>query len=178
LKKGFLAGLWVVFGHFIVELTLILVIFAGLEWFIGSSTAVFLITIWGGFMMVTMGCRILSTSNSLKDIGEYKVKSKGYGSILNGILTSISNPFFFIWWITVGWAFIINGLELAGILGVLGFLLGHWASDISWFSTVSFFKSRGSQIMTENHFKIIMNVSGIFLMILGIYFILNATRIV
>ena len=53
--------------------------------------------------MVIMGCRILSTSNSLKDIGEDKVKSKGYGSILNGVLTSISNLFFFIWWVTVGW---------------------------------------------------------------------------
>ena len=49
---------------------------------------------------------------------------------LNGILTSVSNPFFFIWWATIGWAFIFKGLELAGIFGVLGFLVGHWASDL------------------------------------------------
>ena len=178
LKKGFLTGPLVVLGHFIGELTIILIIFAGLGWFIGSSTAVFLIGTLGGFVMVIMGYRILSTSDSLKDMEADKVNSKGYGSVLNGVLTSILNPFFFIWWITVGWAFMFKGLELAGILGVLGFLLGHWASDISWFSTVSFFSSRGSQMMTENQFKIIMNISGIFLMILGIYFLLNATRLI
>ena len=68
-----------------------------------------------------------------------------------------------------------KGLELAEILGVLRLLLGHWASDISWFSAVSFFSSQGSQKITENHFKIVKNVSGIFLMILRIFYILNAT---
>ncbi len=71
-----------------------------------------------------------------------------------------------------------KGLELAGIFGVLGFLIGQWAIDLSWFSVVSFFTSRGSQVMTEKHYKIMMNASGIFLMILGIYFLLNAQKIV
>lgn len=178
LKKGFVAGPLVVLGHFIAELTLILIIFAGLGWFIGSSTAVFVIGTLGGFMMVMLGYRILGSSNSLKDVKEDNVISKGYGSVLSGVLTSISNPFFFIWWATIGWAFMFKGLELAGIFGVLGFLIGHGAIDLSWFSVVSFFTSRGSQVMTEKHYKIMMNASGIFLMILGIYFLLNAQKIV
>ncbi len=178
LKKGFLAGPLVVLGHFMAELTLIIIIFAGLGWFIGSSTAVFVIGTLGGLMMVILGYRILGSSNSLKELKSNKVSSKGYGSVLSGILTSISNPFFFIWWATIGWAFMFKGLELAGIFGVLGFLVGHWASDISWFSMVSFFTSRGSKIMTDKHYKIMMNASGIFLMILGIYFLLNAQKLV
>ena len=70
-----------------------------------------------------------------------------------------------------------KGLEIAGIFGVLGFLIGHWASDLSWFSMVSFFTSRGSLVMTENHYKILMKGSGVFLMILGVYFLLNAQKI-
>lgn len=128
--------------------------------------------------MVILGYRILGPSNSLKDIKEDNVISKGYGSVLSGVLTSISNPFLFIWWATIGWAFMFKGLELAGIFGVLGFLIGHWAIDLSWFSVVSFFTSCGSQVMTEKHYKIMMNASGIFLMILGIYFLLNAQKIV
>jgi len=178
LKKGFVAEPLIVLGHFLAELTLILIIFAGLGWLIGSSSAVFVIGTLGGFMMVILGYRILSSSNSLKELKSDKELSKGYGSVLSGILTSIFNPFFFIWWATIGWAFMFKGLELAGIFGVIGFLAGHWASDLSWFSMVSFFTSHGSRIMTNKHYKIMMNASGIFLMILGIYFLLNTQKIV
>ena len=180
LKKGFIAGPLVVIGHFIAELSIIILIFAGLGWFIGSNTAVFVIGTLGGFMMVVMGYRIIGSSNSLKELKEDHEDdkiSKGYGSVISGVLTSFSNPFFFLWWATIGWAFMFKGLEIAGIFGVLGFLIGHWASDLSWFSMVSFFTSRGSLVMTENHYKILMKGSGVFLMILGVYFLLNAQKI-
>ena len=108
LKKGFVAGPLIVLGHFLAELTLILIIFAGLGWLIGSSSAVFVIGTLGGFMMVILGYRILSSSNSLKELKSDKELSKGYGSVLSGILTSIFNPFFFIWWATIGWAFMFK----------------------------------------------------------------------
>ncbi len=178
LKRGFFAGPLIVIGHYIAELALILLIFAGLGWFFGSSTALFLIGTLGGIMMLLMGFRITRSSNSLSELKENSGIKKDYGPILSGFFTSVSNPFFFIWWATIGWAFIIKGMEIAGIFGVLGFMIGHWASDLSWFSGVSFFTSRGSQIMTEKHYKFIMNISGIFLMLLGIYFLLSAQKII
>jgi threonine/homoserine/homoserine lactone efflux protein len=178
LKRGFIAGPLIVIGHYIAELALILLIFAGIGWLFESSTAIFLIGTLGGIMMLLMGFRITRSSNSLNELKENKGIKKDYGPILSGFFTSVSNPFFFIWWATIGWAFIIKGIEIAGIVGVLGFLVGHWASDLSWFSGVSFFTSRGSQIITEKHYKFIMNISGIFLMLLGIYFLLNAQKII
>ncbi len=178
LKKGFIAGPMVVLGHFIAELSLILLIFAGLGFLIGSTTATFIIGTLGGFVMVIMGCRILFSSNSLKEIKEDNGISKGYGPVFSGVLTSVANPFFFIWWATIGWAFMFKGLELAGFFGVLAFIVGHWTSDLGWFSMVSFFTSRGSIVLNEKHYKILMNASGVFLMILGIYFLLNAQKIV
>jgi threonine/homoserine/homoserine lactone efflux protein len=177
IKKGFIAGPMVVLGHFIAELSIIILIFAGLGLFISSSTAVFIIGTLGGFIMLLMGYRIIG-SNHVNEIQMEEDSSNRYGPVLSGILTSLSNPFFFIWWATIGWAFMFKGLELAGIFGVLGFLIGHWASDMSWFSLVSFFTSRGSNIMTEKHYKVLMNLSGVFLMILGVYFILNAQKII
>lgn len=178
LKKGFIAGPLIVLGHFIAELSLILLIFGGLGFLIGSSTSAFIIGTLGGFVMVLMGYRIVYSSNSLKEIKEENEISKRYGPVLSGFLTSVANPFFFIWWATIGWAFIFKGLELAGFFGVLAFIIGHWTSDLGWFSLVSFFTSRGSHVMTEKHYKIMMNASGVFLMILGVYFLLNAQKIV
>ena len=178
LKKGFIAGPLVVLGHFVAEFTLIILIFTGLRWFISSSTAVFIIGTLGGLMMVLMGSKIMGSSTSLSEIRDDNEISKNYGSILNGIITSFSNPFFFIWWATIGWAFMFKGLELAGIIGIFAFLIGHWTADLSWFSIVSFFTSRGTQVMTEKHYKLLMNASGVFLILLGVYFMLNSQKIV
>lgn len=175
LNKGFMAGPLIVFGHYIAEIALILLIVAGLEW-LGSSTAVFFIGTLGGIIMIFMGLRITRSPYTFDKLEEYNGNKKDYGSVLSGFFTSVSNPFFFIWWVTVGWAFIIKGLEIAGIVGVLGFLLGHWASEFSWFSGVSFLTSRKSKIITEKHYKFIMNISGIFLMLLGFYFLLSAQK--
>ncbi|UTB33910.1 MAG: LysE family translocator [Methanobacterium sp. ERen5] len=144
------------------EFCLILLIFAGLGWLIGSGTAIFVIGAIGGSIMVFMGFQMARSSTSIQDLQNSGETSNDYGPILNGILTSISNPYFFIWWATVGWAFMLKGMELAGILGVIGFLVGHWCSDLGWFSTVSFFTTKGSNVMKDKHYKIIMSASGIF----------------
>jgi threonine/homoserine/homoserine lactone efflux protein len=174
LKKGATAGPKIVFGHIITEFLLILLIFAGLGWLIGSDTAIFVIGAIGGLIMVLMGFQMARSSTSLQDLQKSSETSNGYGPIINGILTSVSNPYFFIWWATVGWAFMLKGMELAGILGVTGFLVGHWCSDLGWFGTVSFFTTKGSNLMKDNHYKIIMSVSGIFLMALGVYFVISS----
>ncbi len=177
LKKGFIAGPKVVFGHLIAEFILIILIFAGLGWLFGSDTSIFVIGTMGGFIMVLMGFQISISSKSIKKEEKPDKVKNDHGPFLNGILTSISNPYFYIWWATIGWAFILKGIELAGIFGVIAFLIGHWCSDMGWFSTVSFFTSKGSKIMTDYHYKIIMNLSGLFLILLGIYFVLNAQKL-
>jgi threonine/homoserine/homoserine lactone efflux protein len=92
---------------------------------------------------------------------------------MGGIITSLSNPFFYIWWATIGCTFMFKGLELAGIVGLLGFIIGHWSADLSWFSTISFFSSRGSKVMADRTYKVVMMICGVFLVLLGFYFILS-----
>ncbi|WP_431061892.1 LysE family transporter [Methanobacterium sp.] len=62
---------------------------------------------------------------------------------------------------------------LAGVVGLLGFLIGHWSAVLSWFSTVSFFSSRGSKIMSNTTYKTVIMICGIFLVILGFYFVIS-----
>ncbi|OPY26251.1 MAG: LysE type translocator [Methanobacterium sp. PtaU1.Bin242] len=172
-KKGFIAGPLVVLGHFIAEITLIFIIMAGFSWLIGSTTAAMIIGTLGGIMLIYMGYNNSKSSNKLLNIQKDGL-SQRYGSVFGGIITSISNPYFFIWWATIGMAFMFKGLEIAGIIGLLGFLIGHWSADMSWYSTVSFLTSKGSEIMTDEHYDMIMKICGIFLIILGIYFLITA----
>lgn len=173
-KKGFITGPLIVLGHFITEFLLIIIILAGFSWLVGSTTAAMIIGTLGGFMLIYMG---YSTAKSTVDLEALILNDDGsgkYGSVLKGVLTSASNPYFFIWWATIGLAFLFKGLEIAGLVGLIGFLIGHWSADLGWFSTVSFFSSKGSEIMDKKQYNIIMKVCGIFLIVLGLYFLLNA----
>lgn len=174
LKSGFKAGPFVVVGHVAAEMILAVLILTGFSWLIRSKTAVMFIGTVGGLVLVLMGYQTVMFQNELPTTFEIGDSSKGYESILGGFISSFSNPYFFIWWATIGCAFIIKGLEIAGILGVLAFFVGHWASDFGWYSLVSFLVGRGSLFINQNHYKTLMMVCGILLVILGIYFILSS----
>jgi threonine/homoserine/homoserine lactone efflux protein len=172
-KKGFKAGPLIILGHFITELAIMLAILAGLGWIIGSQTAVFIIGTFGGLVLIFMGYNISKPDKILSDIEKEEYGTQKYGSVMGGIITSLSNPFFYIWWATIGCTFMFKGLELAGIVGLLGFIIGHWSADLSWFSTISFFSSRGSKVMADRTYKVVMMICGVFLVLLGFYFILS-----
>ncbi|MGF7117315.1 LysE family transporter [Methanobacterium oryzae] len=175
-KKGAKAGPLVILGHFITEFLLMMALLAGLGWIIGSSTASVIIGIFGGIILIYMGFGLLKSENKLSNI--QLDKEQKHGSIVAGVITSISNPYFFIWWASVGCAFMYKGLELAGIVGLLGFIIGHWAADFSWYSFISFFSSRGSKIMSDKTYNLVMKICGAFLAILGIYFMLSVMNII
>ncbi len=114
---------------------------------------------------------ISSTDSSNKN-------SSSFRSIINGVLTSLSNPFFFIWWATIGGAFIFKGMAMAGFLGIFAFLLGHWSSDVAWFSTVSFFSSRSSVLMQPDNYRTIMRICGVVMIFVGGYFFINSLGVI
>ncbi|WP_286478561.1 LysE family translocator [Methanobacterium sp. CWC-01] len=172
LHKGPMAGPMVVSGHIIAEVAILMLLLLGLGWLIGSATATLLIGTVGGLVLVYMGYRI-SQSSPPRFQGKVKAPDK-YGSVLGGILSSISNPYFFIWWVTIGWAFVLKGLEFAGLAGILGFMAGHWAADLGFYSLVSFFTSKGSDILTQKYYRALMYGCGIFMICLGIYFVFSA----
>ncbi len=170
-KKGFMAGPMVTLGHILTEIAMMIIILAGLGQIIGSPTAAFIIGTFGGIVLIFMGYNIFRSNDTLSSIKTDE--NRMHGSLLGGIITSLSNPYFFIWWATIGLAFMFKGLELAGIFGLLAFSIGHWSADLSWYSIISFFSSRGSKFMSDKTYKVAMLICGSFLAILGVYFIIS-----
>ena len=202
-KKGFIAGPLITSGHIFTELIVVLLLLFGLGWVIGSPTASIVIGILGGIVLIIMGLQIFketpelesrplntskapesdispdSLSEQILKNGETSDLSISHtNSMFKGVLTSLSNPFFFIWWATIGGVFIFKGMALAGFLGIFAFLLGHWSSDIVWFSTVSYLSSRSSALMRPNNYKIIMRVCGAFMIFVGGYFFINSVGVI
>ncbi len=175
LRKGWLAGPQVMFGHVIVELVLYVLILYGAASLVNSCiiSAIFLI---GGFSLIVFGLLTLKDARVTASSARISQNSPGLrltsSPTLIGLITSISNPYFWIWWLTAGSALVLKEYEL-GIIFAIAYMLGHWTADLSWFTVVSASFSRGKDLLSQKMHKYILYTCGIFLVIFGLYFILN-----
>jgi len=177
LKKGWLAGPEVVFGHILVELVLSVLILFGAASLIGSGT-ISAISVIGGLSLVVFGLLTVKGAKAVASAGVSPGTSCTSGLKLTsnpialGLITSVSNPYFWIWWLTAGSALVLKENEL-GLLISVTYLLGHWAADLGWFTAVSGSFSRGKSLVSGRTHKMILYACGVFLVIFGLYFMLN-----
>jgi threonine/homoserine/homoserine lactone efflux protein len=175
LKRGWFAGPQVVLGHMVVEFVLYILILLGAASLVGKGmiSAIFLI---GGLSLLIFGLLTLKdarTTTSSTRISQDLPGSKLTSSpTLIGLVTSVSNPYFWIWWLTAGSALVLKEYELGTIIAV-AYMLGHWTADLSWFTAVSGSFGRGKTLLSEKMHRYILYTCGIFLVIFGLYFMLN-----
>jgi threonine/homoserine/homoserine lactone efflux protein len=173
-KKGYKAGTSVVFGHVAAETGMVVLLGLGLSQILGLKAPFIAICVFGGAFLVFMGINLIKSGQGRTSIQTTAEKrTLAYGPIYGGIITSLSNPYFFLWWFTVGAAFVFEGLRLAGLVGLAAFLIGHWASDFSWYGFVSICTDRGAAIAGDRAYRLILLSCGVFLSILGLGFVYN-----
>jgi len=171
-KKGYKAGTSVVFGHVAAETGMVVLLALGLSQILGLKAPFIAICVVGGAFLVFMGINLIKSGQGRASIEATPEKrALAYGPVYGGIITSLSNPFFFLWWFTVGAAFVFEGLRLAGLVGLAAFLIGHWASDFSWYGFVSICTDRGAAIAGDRAYRIVLISCGVFLSILGLGFV-------
>ena len=169
LKRGWLAGPWVTLGHMVVELVMVLFILAGHSILIGDYT--WIIAGVGGCALVIFGVLTLLESRHARIDLVQDTKSTS-GPFLAGVITSISNPYFWLWWFTVGSALLIGAYQ-GGIMLVLAFIIGHWAADLGWLTLVSAGIHKGKFILGEKEYRAILAACGVFLVCFGGYYIIT-----
>lgn len=174
LKKGWLAGPEIFLGHMLVELVLSVLILFGFASLVGSD-AISAISVIGGLALVVFGlftakdAKASASTGISADTSDLKLANP----ILLGLITSVSNPYFWIWWLTAGSALVLREHEL-GLIISLAYILGHWAADLSWFTAISGSFSRGKTLFSQKTHRFILYSCGIFLIFFGFYFILNS----
>ena len=159
-------GLKVSLGHAIVELFLVILILLGLATVALPYTTV--IAGIGGIALVVFG--ILTIKGSRKATmrtSEVQTISNPY---MAGLVTSAANPYFWIWWLSIGSAMVIAGLE-GGLVLAGAFMVGHWTADIAWYTFVSTGVSKGKTLFSDTVYQKIMGLCGIFLILFGVYYL-------
>lgn len=167
LKGGWSAGPRVTLGHAAVELFMVILITAGLSVVIGEYSWV--IAGIGGIALLVFGGMTVWEARSAR-IDLTKEPAEIAQPFLAGVITSISNPYFWIWWFTVGSALLI-GAYAGGIVLAIAFILGHWAADLGWFTLVSVSVHRGRFIFSESTYRWILGICGMSLILFGVYYL-------
>lgn len=176
MRVGIRSGLLLITGHAILELVTIVLLFLGAGAFLSTNIAQIVIGLVGGIVLVIFGISMIK--DVIQGKAKLNVQEKGGehsgGLILNGIVISVLNPYFLIWWTVVGLGLMLAAYSAFGIIGIAIFFAGHMLADFSWYLLVSFFVSHTRKIINEKAYKIIVIVLALVLICFGAKFLINA----
>ena len=126
------AGAQLSLGHAVIEVPLILLIYLGFARFFENSTVQLVLSLAGGSMVIWLGINMFRARARVVKEG----KELPYSAFTAGIITSGFNPFFLLWWATIGSLLVMRFLDF-GLGGLTVFIVVHWLVDLAWLSFVS-----------------------------------------
>ena len=174
-KKGFWAGPVMVLGHAIPELVLAVLFSIGLNKFLDDKTVVGTIGIVGGLFLGWLAVKIFIEVRRGVSVDLTAKKEVGWGPLVAGIWTSVSNPGWIVWWATIGARYILLSLD-HGIIGVVFFLVGHEMADLLWYGTVSFLVSRGRGRISDRIYHGVLYACSFLVLVFAVLFLVNGIR--
>ena len=126
------AGAGIALGHAVIEIPLTVAIYFGLARFFAGTILQVVLSIAGGAMIVWLGIGMFRARAEMVQGG----KDLPYNAVLTGVITSALNPFFWLWWATVG-SMLVMRFYSFGNIGLVSFMVVHWLCDLIWLSFVS-----------------------------------------
>ena len=179
---GFWSGIKIAIGHTIVELPVVILYSIPLIIFTSQSVTfsiINFISLIGGISLIAFGIlfvvKIIISKNNKHN---YLIDSSRIEKpVIAGMLFTGINPFFFLWWISVGIKLISDSIALLGYpIGIAFLFLVHVWMDYAWLGLTSYFASRGISVLRSQYHKFIILILTIPLFYYGINFILTAIR--
>ena len=168
LRDGFRSGIKIAIGHSIVELPLVILLGIGV-----FSLEIFpefrvIISIFGAVTL--FGFAIMQIKSIFRKNSGISTKPK-HGPIITGILFSALNPFFIIWWLTIGFKLISDAMLIWAFAGILIVFVLHIWMDFVWLGMVAFLASKSVKIISNKNYKIMISGLSLILIYFGITFL-------
>ena len=180
IRRGFWAGPWMVLGHAILELALVLALLGGMASFLVRDDVTRVVALLGGAFLIFMGFTMsrdalegsISMDDAIKSSGQRKIRLHPAAA---GITFSLTNPSWYLWWATIGLIYITMAMK-SGTTGLVSFFSGHIMADLAWYSLVSLAVTGSRKFISQRVYNFILAACGIFLLGLGLYFIYTGIR--
>jgi threonine/homoserine/homoserine lactone efflux protein len=191
-KLGYYSGIKIASGHAIVELPLIVLLALGIfgfSSFIFNNGSARIIGLLGGTAIIFFSLFQINniikgrTSDGAKN--ENKINDSYFSVISNsskrlggpfiiGLIFSSLNPFFLVWWFTVGLKLISDSIYMfGGIEGILILFSLHIWMDYVWLSVTAYLISKGKTIIKDKLYQYFLLSISFILAFYGFYLIVE-----
>ncbi|MHA1378259.1 MAG: LysE family translocator [Candidatus Helarchaeota archaeon] len=194
-RRGYLVGPLIIVGHAILEIVIIVAAFYGMINLLKIPIVYFIISTIGGGILIFMAIQLfydLKTKeiSLISELRNTNDDNNRHSIILQGIILSISNPFWILWWGTSGFTYMFYlfeqvtspGLEFLYSLDLIAinftwiatYFIGHIFSDFTWYTFISASIYAGKKGISDKTYHIILLCCGIFFSYLGVKFLMLA----
>lgn len=167
------SGPWVgpkmIAGHAILEMVLLAAIFFGLAPLFQKDLFFVLVALVGGGIMIWMAQSMFRSLPKL-EINTAVTGNKSMNLYLAGILMSLANPYWIIWWATIGLGYVLHSQKL-GFTGIVFFFIGHILGDLVWYSAISVAVGKGRKFFGNKTYRILVGVCAAFLSFFALWLI-------
>jgi threonine/homoserine/homoserine lactone efflux protein len=160
------AGALIALGHGMVEMPMIVLIGLGFATVMAAPGVKAVVGVVGGAVLVWMGIGLLRTNPHA--FAERREIARG--CVVAGLTTTVANPFWFVWWATVG-AALVASAGTWGMVGVAAFAVTHWVCDLGWLSFLSWGVFTTRRLWNPGVYRAILGVCGAVLLGFGAYFL-------
>jgi threonine/homoserine/homoserine lactone efflux protein len=171
MRNGRLSAMLMLVGHALVEALLLVGFAFGLQAFLRQPSVSRVFSLAGGAFLIWMAADLLvgiATGRINADFHAAEKPSR-LGPVAQGAVVSLSNPYWLLWWVTIGAALASQGL-VYGPLGVASFYIGHELADVAWYGALIAAVSRGRHLLSDRVYRTVMGALAIFLLLLGARF--------
>lgn len=172
-NQGARAGLKVAYGHTVVELPLIVVLATGL--FASAAAAQYAGTIGlvGGIGILGFaGLQIADVVRKKNAAAPAMASNKS--PFIAGIALSALNPFFLLWWFTVGLKLVADSATFGFAAGIILLFSMHIWMDYAWLAGTAYLASKGSSVLKSKYYPFLLVGLAAILTYYGIHFILQS----
>ncbi len=167
------AGTQISLGHAVIEVPLILLIYFGFAQFFENSIVRLVLSVLGSGMIIWLGISMFRARTGVVRKG----RDLPYNAFTAGILTSAFNPFFLVWWATIGSMLIMRILDF-GTAGLIIFIIVHWSCDLVWLSLVSNVIYRTHSFWGQKIQEGIFVACSLLLLGFGLWFLVSGIQLV
>ncbi|HKM75671.1 MAG TPA: LysE family transporter [Candidatus Bathyarchaeia archaeon] len=170
-EGGARSGIACATGHMIVEFPLVLALAFGLTAAISQPSIKTFVGLIGGVGLICFGgMQIYETLK--KKTSKAWISNLPGSSILLGLVLTGLNPYFILWWFTIGSMLILQALTYAALLGVFIMYLSHVWMDYAFLTALAHFGKKGKAFLGSRYYRLILFAFGIILVYYGVTFLL------
>jgi threonine/homoserine/homoserine lactone efflux protein len=177
-KEGARSGFSCAIGHMLVEFPLVLALALGLLAAASQPMIKSVIGLVGGLGLIGFGImQIYETVRTKASLSQAaRTRSLPASSLVLGLALTGLNPYFILWWLTIGSVLIVQALAFAAIVGVLVMYVSHVWMDYAFLTSLAYFAKKGKNIAGSKYYKVVLVAFGLVLVYYGLSFILDAVR--